>query len=379
MDFCAAYKPVSLMKKTLSLALMFASMVGAYAQKYDFQSITDVPCTAVISQGNTGTCWSFSTTSFLEAEIIRKTGKTVDLSEMYNVRETYEDKAFTYLMRQGHAQFGEGGLAHDVINSARKYGVVPQSVFSGMPDGGNRYDHSQLVGKLESVLKQYATSKTLSPQWRTDVATLLDASIGKPVTSFTYEGTTYTPKTFLSSLKLNLDDYVTITSFTHEAPYQKFILDVPDNFSNGSFYNLPLDEYIDNIDNALANGYSVALDADVSEPYFFSQQGVAVVPASEGDYAASATEIRPEQTITPDMRQTAFENYSTTDDHLMLIVGKAKDQNGNLYYKVKNSWGSQAGYQGFFYMSVSYIRLKSISVLVSRDALLKKTRKALAI
>ncbi|HLN96252.1 MAG TPA: C1 family peptidase, partial [Flavobacterium sp.] len=328
---------------------------------------------------NTGTCWSFSTTSFLEAEIIRKTGKTVDLSEMYNVRETYEDKAFTYLMRQGHAQFGEGGLAHDVINSARKYGVVPQNVFSGMPDGANRYDHSQLVGKLESVLKQYATSKTLSPQWRTDVATLLDAGIGKPVTSFTYEGTTYTPKTFLSSLKLNLDDYVTITSFTHEAPYQKFILDVPDNFSNGSFYNLPLDEYIDNIDNALANGYSVALDADVSEPYFFSQQGVAVVPASEGDYAASASEIRPEQTITPDMRQTAFENYSTTDDHLMLIVGKAKDQKGNLYYKVKNSWGLQAGYQGFFYISVSYIRLKSISVLVSRDALLKKTRKALAI
>jgi len=367
------------MKNTLFVLLAVASFSTGNAQKYDFQSVTEIPCTAVISQGQTGTCWSFSTTSFLEAEIIRKTEKAIDLSEMYNVRKTYEDKAFTYLMRQGHAQFGEGGLAHDVINSARKYGVVPQSVYTGSPDNSLRYDHTQLVQNLEKTLKTYASSKTLSPQWRTDVADLLDAGIGKPVTSFTYEGKTYTPQSFFASLKLNPEEYVTITSFTHEAPYQKFVLDIPDNFSNGSFYNLPLDEYVANIDNALAGGYSVALDADVSEPTFFGQQGIAVIPASEGDYATSATEIRPELTVTPELRQREFENFDTTDDHLMLIVGTAKDQKGNRYYKVKNSWGTKAGYEGYFYISVPYIRLKSISVLVSRDGLLKKTRQALSI
>lgn len=367
------------MKNTFASLLLLALCGGLSAQKYEFQPVIDLPCNAVISQGNTGTCWSFSTTSFLEAEVLRKSGKKVDLSEMYNVRKTYEDKAWNFIMRQGHAQFGEGGLAHDVINSARDYGVVPQAIFNGYVTEGKKYDHAKLAEKLEEILKRYASSKKLSPEWRTETTTLLNQGIGSPVTSFTYEGKEYTPDTFFTSLQLNPDEYVTITSFSNEAPYTKFILDIPDNFSNGSFYNLPLDEYIANIDYALEKGFTLALDTDVSEDTFFGKEGVAVIPADEKDSKLSATEIRPELSITAAYRQQEFENFDTTDDHLMHIVGKAKDQKGNVYYKVKNSWGPTSGKDGYVYMSVPYMKLKSISVLVSREGLMKKTRKSLAI
>lgn len=366
------------MKKTVASLFLLALPLAVTAQKYEFQEVTSIPCQPVISQDKTGTCWSFSTTSFLEAEILRQSGQRVDLSEMYNVRKTYDDKAYNYVMRQGKAQFSEGGLSHDVINSARRYGVVPQQVFSGYVTENRKYDHEKLAGQLEEVLKKYATSKKLSPEWKAETAVLLDAGIGSPVTSFSYEGTEYTPESYLASLKLDLDEYVTITSFTHEKPYAEFVLNIPDNFSNGRFYNLPLDEYIANIDHALENGYTLALDADVSEAFFFGKAGIAVVPEGT-DVRSAAAEIRPEMKVTADYRQHEFENFNTTDDHLMHIVGKVKDQKGNVYYKVKNSWGADAGQHGFVYMSVPYMKLKSISVLVSKDGLMKKTRKSLAI
>lgn len=365
------------MKNTFASFLLLALSAGANAQQYEFQPVIDIPCSKVISQGNTGTCWSFSTVSFLEAEILRKTGKAVDLSEMYNVRKTYEDKAFNFVMRQGHAQFGEGGLAHDVINSAKHYGLVPESVYTGLPDGARKHDHSKMAEKLEALLKKYAASEKLTPEWRTQTAAVLNENMGAPVETFTFGGKDYTPATFAASLQLDWDDYVTITSFSHEAPYSRFILPVADNFSNGSFYNLPLDEYIANIDHALENGFTLSLDADVSEPYFF-KEGIAVVPAEEGDKKA-AKEIRPELSITASHRQQEYESFSTTDDHLMHIVGKVKDQKGNVYYKVKNSWGADKGRDGYVYMSVAYMRLKSISVLLSKDGLIKKTRKALSL
>ena len=369
------------MKKTfLSLALL-ALAFSAQAQKYEFQTVKDIQANPVISQDKTGTCWSFSTTSFLESEIIRKTGKPVDLSEMYNVRETYNKKAWNYVMRQGHAQFGEGGLAHDVINSAAENGLVPESVYTGLSASQNKHDHAKMAADLETLLKTFANpEKKLSPDWKNQVNQILDANIGAPVQEFTYQGKKYTPKSFLEMTKINPKEYVTITSFTNEPYYKSFILDIPDNFSNGSFYNLPLTEFIQNIDNALENGYTLALDADVSEPTFSGRYGVAVIPDNDADSKAILTEIKKEKDITPEFRQAEFENFDTTDDHLMHLVGKVKDQKGNLYYKVKNSWGSaNMGNAGYVYMSVAYLKLKSISVLVSKDGLLKKTKKELGV
>lgn len=366
----------------ITIALLsFAFSVSA--QKYDFQTVKDIDTEPVISQGNTGTCWSFSSTSFLEAEIIRTTGKKIDLSEMYNVRHTYPKKAWNYLMRQGKAQFGEGGLNHDVINSARIAGMVPQSVYPGLIGKTSKYDHSKMVEELEAIVKKHANPDVkLDPSWKSEVNAILDRDMGKDISEFTYEGKKYTPKSFLEMTKLKLDDYVTITSFTNEPYYKSFVLDVPDNFSNGSFYNLPLDEFIKNIDNALEKGYTLALDTDVSEKTFSSKYGIAVIPENDKDEQTILTEIKSEKKITPEFRQQEFENYNTMDDHLMHIIGKVKDQKGNMYYKVKNSWGSDEKYTahgGYVYMSVPYIKLKAISVLVHKDALLQNTKKELSL
>ena len=380
-------------KSIFYVAFLLFSCVG-FSQTYEFHTIKDIEATPVISQDQTGTCWSFSTTSFLEAEIIRLTGKQIDLSEMYNVRNTYLDKAENYVMRQGKAQFGEGGLSHDVINSARKYGLVPETSFIGKVNADEIYNHDKMVAELEAVVKKaVAQTPKKYPEWKTDYAAILDTYMGKfnqddkiassqPAidgSKINYEGKSLTPRQFLKTTKLNLDDYVTITSFTNEPFYSKFILSIPDNFANGDFYNLPLDEFIQNIDNALDNGFTVALDADVSEATFSKKQGLAVIPADENDTASILTEIKPEKKVTPKYRQAEFENYDTQDDHLMHIVGKVDDQKGNHYYKVKNSWGTKAGREGFFYMSVPYIRLKAISVMVHKDGLIKKTKSSLGV
>lgn len=369
------------MNKTIfRLAFLLLGLTG-FSQNYEFQTIKDIEANPVISQDQTGTCWSFSTTSFLEAEIIRTTGKHIDLSEMYNVRNTYPKKAWVYVMRQGKAQFGEGGLAHDVINSARDFGVVPQSVYSGKLTADGIYNHAEMVATLESMLKNYVANpeKELSPQWKESITAVLNAYMGENPTEFTYEGKKYTPKTFFESTKINPKDYITISSFTHEPFYKPFLLDIPDNFSNGLFYNLPLDEFIQNIDYALDNGFTLSLDCDVSEDTFGRKAGIAVIPEDDADKKTILTQIKPEKKISPEYRQAKFESYATTDDHLMHIVGKVKDQKGNLYYKVKNSWGTNAGKDGYVYMSVPYIRLKAISVLLHKDGLTKKTKTALGL
>ena len=221
--------------------------------------------------------------------------------------------------------------------------------------------------------------KKLSPQWREAFQAVLDVYLGKNPSEFTFEGKSYTPMTFLSFTKINPKSYVSITSFTKEPFYKSFILPIPDNFSNGSFYNLPLDEFVQNIDYALDKGYTLALDCDVSEATFSGRFGVAVIPADEVDSKTILTEIKPEKEITAEYRQQEFENLTTQDDHLMHIVGKVKDQKGNVYYKVKNSWGTTSGQDGFVYMSVPYLKLKAISVLVHQDALTPTTKKALGL
>lgn len=363
------------MNKTfIAVSALFMTLT-AFSQKYEFHIIKEIKCTPVTAQQNTGTCWSFSSTSFLEAEIIRKTGTTVDLSEMYTVRNIYLDKAENYVMRQGKAQFGEGGLNHDVMNSALKYGLTTQSEYLGKIEANGKYDHSQMVTELEEIVKKaVALTPKGYPNWKSDYNAVLDKYMGK------IEGVkTITAEILNRDFKLNLNDYITITSFKHQPYYTKFILNIPDNFSNGYFYNLTLDEFVQNIDNALDKGYTVALDSDVSETTFSSTSGVAVIPQNTADAAAILTEIKPEKVITPEFRQAEFENYNTMDDHLMHIVGKAKDQKGNVYYKVKNSWGATSGRDGFIYMSVAYLRLKAISVLLHKDALTAPTKKALGL
>lgn len=352
-----------------------------FSQSYEFQTVKDIEANAVISQDATGTCWSFSTTSFLEAEVIRLTGKAIDLSEMYNVRNTYPKKAWNYVMRQGKAQFGEGGLAHDVMNSLQEFGIVPQNVYSGKLVETNTYNHAEMTAVLEAMLKTYVDNpaRKLSPQWQEAISSVLDVYMGKNVTEFTFEEKKYTPKSFLEYIKIKPSDYVTISSFTNEPLYKPFLLSIPDNFSNGTFYNLPLDEYIQNIDNALDNGYSLALDCDVSEPTFSGKHGIAVIANNDTDAKVICTEIKPEKNITPEFRQAEFENFNTQDDHLMHIVGKVKDQTGKIYYKVKNSWGTKSGRDGYIYMSVAYLKLKSISVLLHKDGLIKKTKNVLGI
>ncbi|RAV28682.1 C1 family peptidase [Sinomicrobium soli] len=363
------------MKKFLLCLGCLCSATLAFSQQYSFNSVIDLEATPVISQDITGTCWSFSTSSFLESEIIRISGKQIDISEMYNVRNTYPEKAWNYVMRQGKAQFSQGGLAHDVINSAAEYGLVPHQVYTGLSDGQEKHNHTEMVSVLEGMLNVYIENpaRTLSPKWKDAVESVLDVYLGKRVDTFTFDGKEYSPESFMKMTGIAPENYITVTSFTHRPFYSAFVLNIPDNFSDGSFYNLPLDEFIQVIDHALEEGYTLALDCDVSEPGFSQKHGVAVVPENTADAPAILSEIKPEKAVSPEYRQQEFENFHTTDDHLMHITGKATDQNGNTYYKVKNSWGTDQNRVGdtggYIYMSVPYMRLKAISVMLHKEAL----------
>ncbi len=370
----------------LCIMVVFAFAKAGLSQEttapYTFTDIIDLETTPVISQGRTGTCWSFSTSSFLESEITRLTGKTVDLSEMYTVRNTYPIKATNYVMRQGKAQFSQGGLAHDVIHSVSQYGLVPVDAYTGLAPTENSHDHAEMVAVIQAMLDTYVDNpgRKLSKKWKSAVDGVLDIYLGKNLKEFTYEGKSYTPQRFTKAMKIDPKAYVSLTSFKQAPFYASFILNIPDNFSNGAFYNVPLDEFVQTIDNALENGYTVTLDCDVSEKSFSSKQGVAVIPADASKAKLSVLGPEKEKTINQQYRQDEFENYNTTDDHLMHITGKAKDQNGTIYYKVKNSWGThpdRTNYEGYVYMSTSYIRLKAISILLHKDALPKTIKKNL--
>ncbi|MCG2418377.1 C1 family peptidase [Aequorivita sp. F47161] len=372
------------MKHFILFFITLFTLTLSAQETYKFTTVTDLETTPVISQGITGTCWSFSSISFLESEIIRLTGKNIDLSEMYQVRNTYPLKAENFIMRQGKAQFGEGGLAHDVMNSVARNGLVPEEAFSGLFAGETKYNHAEMVAVLEAMLKTYVDNpgRSLSPKWRAAIEGVLDVYIGKNVNNFTFEGKQYTPESFLKMTKIVPEDYINITSFTHAPFYSKFILNIPDNWSNGSFYNVPLDEMMATIDNALENGFTVELDCDVSERSFSSKEGVAVIPENAENTMKALNRIYPEKEITQQYRQEEFENYNTTDDHLMHITGMLRDQNGTKYYKVKNSWGTdetRVANGGYVYFSEAYMRLKAISVTVHKDAVTKGTAKKLSL
>ena len=368
------------MKKIIISIVAILATLTLTAQEYKFTDVVDIEASSVKSQDRTGTCWSFSTSSFIESEIYRLTNKNIDVSEMYTVRNTYENKAWNYVMRQGKIQFSEGGLAHDVIHSIRDNGLVPESTFSGVKNKNGIYNHATIVPSIKKVLDIYIKNDKDSahPNWKKEVTKILDKEIGAIPSSFSFEGKQYTPKEFAKELKIEAANYVTLTSFNHVPFNKSFVLNIPDNFSSGSMLNVPLNKLAELTTKALRKGYTISLDVDVSEKTFSAKYGIAILPKHNHDVKKSLTELITEKKVSQKYRQQEFENYDTTDDHLMHIVGIVKDQNGNIYYKVKNSWGGtskRVGNGGYIYMSIPYFKLKAISVLMHKKALPRKLRK----
>lgn len=325
--------------------------------------------TPVKSQGQTGTCWSFSTTALLESQLLKDKLGSVDLSEMFTVRNIYVEKARNYLMRQGTAQFSEGSLGHDVIRAVATYGAMPEQAYPGLTDGQTNHNHSALVKELKSYLDSMLTIKPLPSYWQTGFETILDKHLGKLPGAFTYDDKIYTPQSFAKEvMKFKADDYINITSFTHKPYYSSFIIDVPDNFSNGSYYNIPLDEMMQAVKDALKNGYTVMWDADVSNNGFGQQNGFALnlIPGKKYDYFNSAT---PEEKWDATTRQNLFENLTTQDDHLMQITGISLSKEGKTFFTVKNSWGNVGPFNGLIYVSEAYFAINTISLVLPKAAL----------
>ncbi len=362
----------------LSICLLSGSI--AVAQNYEFTQVAEIECTDIKSQDNTGTCWSYSTTSFVESELIRMGKENIDISEMYTVRMTYPKKAEAYIRYHGKNQFSQGSLAHDVIRAIDEHGLMTEAAYDGKNHGEKKHDHDEMERMLSAALDVALETKPISNKWPTAINAILDAYMGEVPEKFDYKGKSYSPTEFRDHLGFNADDYVSITSFTHHPFYEDFILEVPDNFSKGSFKNVKLDELIEVINYAIENGYSLSLDCDVSEETFSSKNGMAIWPAKPYNTLSIEEkenlfkEVIPEIMVTQEERQAAFDDQSTTDDHLMHITGILKDQNGTVYYQVKNSWGKR-GKNGYIYMSEAYMRAKAISVLVHKDGIPKDLAK----
>lgn len=335
--------------------------------QYEFTPEVQIACTPVKSQDRTGTCWSFSTISFLESELLRIGKKQQDLSEMYIVRNTYKDKAQNYLLRQGKANYSEGSLSHDVMRAYKKHGIVPEFIYSGKIKPDTIHNHGKLVNSTKKMLDGWLKNKKTMGDWRAKYEAALSEHMGDVQEEFMYLDKQYTPTTYAKSLDINPDDYITLTSYTHHPFYESFILEIPDNYSNGSYLNIPMEELMMVIDSALYNGYTIAWDGDVSEKSFSARSGIAVLPkeVKRKDLFDKPGE---ELTVNQALRQETFENFSTTDDHLMHLVGIAKDQNGTKYYITKNSWGKISDFEGYLMMSEAFVQLKTVGILVHKDS-----------
>lgn len=376
------------MKKLLfCLPLFFAAAMTAQTP-YEFKEVKTVKATPVKSQDQTGTCWAFSTASFLESEAIRLGKAPVDLSEMYVVRHIYRDKAENYVRRQGTAQLGEGGLAHDLLNAVREHGIVPEQAYPGRKDPSKPFVHGPLEQKIKDLcngMVDQAKQGKLAAGWTSRIDSLLDAELGKVPNTFVENGVQYTPQSFRDFLGINPDDYVNITSFSHHPFYTSFILEIPDNFANGSFYNLPLSEMMRCLNNALQQGYGVEWDADVSNRGFSSQNGIAIVPEKDwkdkttAEQANSFKYWEDEKEVSQAYRQEMFDRQITTDDHLMHITGIVDETQSGLFYTVKNSWGANSGVNGYVNVSESYMRLNTISFTIHKNALPSDVRKRMGL
>ncbi|TVQ81458.1 MAG: aminopeptidase [Flavobacteriales bacterium] len=357
---------------------------------YEFTTQVDLSVLPVKNQASSGTCWSYATTSFIESEMARIGRKPVDISEMFTARMVYHDKAIRYVRLEGHLNFAQGGALPDVLYVMKKYGAMPYTSYRGLEYGEDVNRHSELEKVLKGMLDAIITNPNgrLSTSWQTAFDAVLDAYFGAVPEKFDFEGKNYTPRSFADKVVgLNPDDYVQITSFLHAPFYEEMFIEVPDNWSWGTSYNLPLDELMENVNNALDKGFTLSWATDVSEKGFSARNGLAIVPAipynnMTADQRREMFE-RPveERTITPEIRQAAFDNFETTDDHGMHIVGRVVDQNGTRYYVVKNSWGEIPNpyKDGYIFCSETFLRYKTISFVVHKDALTKKTRKSLGL
>jgi bleomycin hydrolase len=360
---------------TALAGLAFPLSLSAQEGGFEFEVVARVETTPVKNQARTGTCWSFASSSFIETELIRMGKDPLDISEMFFVRMTYPQKAENYVRLHGSTVFGEGSLGGDVMRAVRLYGIVPESAYPGRRYGGERHDHSELQAVLRGALDGVVGNRQLSPVWEDAVAGILDAYLGTVPESFEYAGKTYTPRSFADALGIDPDDYVELTSFSHHPFDTRFAVEVPDNWARNQSYNIPLDELMSVIDHAVTNGYTVDWDGDVSERGFCHAQGVALLPLKTWDERAPEEREQlckipeAEVSVTQEVRQRGFDDYASSDDHLMHIVGIARDQNGAKYYITKNSWGVGGAGDGFVNMSESYVRAKTISIIVHRDAL----------
>ena len=373
-------------------ATALADVVDPDSTGFKFTDVKLVKTTPVKDQNRSGTCWCFAGTSLLEDEILRKSGKEVDLSEMFTVRHCYSDKADRYIRMQGATNFAAGGSIIDVPYVFENYGIVPEEAYSGLQYGEEKHDHTELDGVLRSYVNSVKSThgKKISTAWKKGYEGILDAYFGELPETFVYEGVTYTPQSFAKSLGLDMNDYVAITSFTHHPFYKPFVLEVADNWLWAPYMNVPMDEMKAIVDNAIDKGYSVEWAADVSEGGFKWYNGYAVLPKTKTTADMDGTELSrwvklsdkdreselfdikgpvEEMTVTPEMRQEMFDRQETTDDHGMVIIGKAVDQEGNKYYKVKNSWDTNQLYDGYFYVSEPYFLAKTLSILVNKNAI----------
>lgn len=363
----------------LSVALCAGLMTSAMAQEksaFKFEPVHNIKTTPVKTQDRTGTCWSFSTTSFIETEIIRQGGPEMNLSEMYFVRYAYPEKAHRYVMVHGKGNFSEGGQAHDVMNVLREHGMMTEDAFPGRREVSKPFNHAELASSQLVLLDNFIKQRNAAPceLWYETLDGVLNTYMGQLPDEVTFEGKSYTPQALAEKMTINADDYVELTSYSHHPWYSTFDLEIPDNWSHDQYYNLPLDDLMAVMDNALEKGYSFTWDGDVSEKFFSHKNGVALVP--EVDSLGFVPQK--EKMITQEDRQKAFLSWQSTDDHLMHITGLSKDQEGTHYYKTKNSWRDDSNdFGGYLYMSESFVRLHSVAIMVHRDAIPKEIAKKL--
>ena len=399
------------MKKILTLALLATMALGAQAEEKDsvasnkpvFTTIKEIPITSVKDQNRSGTCWNYSTLSFFEAEILKATGKTYDLCESFVANKTYMERAIQVVRYHGDCQFAQGGSAEDVLATLKNHGICPEEAmpFPGSLYGDSLNNFNEFFSLLEPYVAAIAKSsaKKISNQWKVGLQGILDAYLGKCPEEFTYEGRKFSPINFAASLGINFDDYVSITSYIHHPFYKTFAVEVQDNWRFPQSYNLPLDEMMKVIDNAIDKGYTIAWGGDVSEEGF-TRQGLAYAIDGEAAKSLAGSDMArwlkltaakrksvidslgvnvPEITPTQALRQERFDNWELTDDHGMLIFGVAKDQNGKEYYMVKNSWGETGDYKGIWYMTKNFIALNTMDFLVNKNAIPKDIRKKLGL
>ena len=360
----------------LTLLLLLAGTV-LFGQEtgYVFTMKKELACTPVKNQSSSSTCWCFSGISMIESELLRMGKKSYDLSEMFIVRHTYEKKVQMYARMHGSANLAGGGEYGDVLSGMREVGLVPDAAYPGLNYGETKHNHNEMDNSIKAFMDAVIKGPKLTTAWLPAVNGILDAYLGKVPETFVYEGKTYTPASFMKELGINPDDYVVLTSFSHHPFYKPCILEIPDNWAGGAFYNVPLDDMMQIIDNSVANGYSVAWASDMSDRGFSMKQGVAIIPEknwnemSEEELSKIFTGPHPEKVITQELRQKEFDNYTTTDDHGMHIVGTATDQSGNTFYKVKNSWGITGKYDGFIFVSRPYIMLRTTNIMVNKNAI----------